>query len=426
MLQSQTCAVALLFIILAQSPAPQTPLSGVKRDALLNGLQIVVLDTPSPPVRCDLLIRGGSMFDLAGRAGLAAVTQETLIAVNPRLREEIESLEGTINWGLGYDESWFRVEVPSKNFETALEIISRLLIIENIRPDAFKRAKEAQLEKVRQIEKGLTPGARADRALVEGLYGQHPYARPVDGTEATVSAIVQGDVLDYYRRVYIANDSSVVVTGPIGPERVMRTFRVLFGSWVKGPIVPPTFRQPARTTEVKLLKVNVADSPKVELRGGLIGVQVSDRDYLITQVMARILQDRLKQGIGTDAPESVKAYAPDRILPGPVFFAASVPPDKAPQVSRTATDAFAAFAANPPTEAELASAKASLKGDRAAQTMADQLFEVERFGLPKNTPLVWATRLDAITTAEVQRVARRLLEANALTVVVLGPTTETS
>jgi predicted Zn-dependent peptidase len=58
--------------------------------------------------------------------------------------------------------------------------------------------------------------------------------------------------------------------------------------------------------------------------------------------------------------------------------------------------------------------------------MADQLFEVERFGLPKNTPLVWATRLDAITAAEVQRVARRLLEANALTVVVLGPTAERS
>ena len=420
------CALALVFLTLTQTPAPQTPLSGVKRDALLNGLQIIVLDTPAPRVRCDLLIRGGSMFDLAGRAGLAAVTQETLLAVNPRLHEEIESLEGTINWGLGYDESWFRLDIPQKNFETALEIVSRLLITENIRADAFKRAKEAQIEKVRQIEQSLTPAVRADRALADGLYGQHPYARSIDGTEATVSAIVHGDVLDFYKRVYIANDSSVIVTGPIGPERVMRTFRVLFGSWVKGPLVPPTFRQPARTTDVKVLKVNVADSPKVELRGGLIGLQVTDKDFLITQVLARILQERLKQSFGPDSPDTIKAFAVDRVLPGPVFFSASIPPDKAPQVSRAATDAFAAFAANPPSEAELASAKASLKGDKAAMTVADQLFEVERFGLPKNTPLTWPTRLDAVTAAEVQRVARRLLEANALTVIVLGPTTERS
>lgn len=426
MLQSQTCAIALLFLILAQSPAPQTPMSGVKRDALLNGLQVIVLDTPAPRVRCDLLIRAGSMFDLAGKAGLAAVTQETLLAVNPRLHEEIESLEGTISWGLGYDETWFRVDVPQKNFETAFEIISRLLVTENIRADAFKKAKEAQIEKARQIEQSLTPAVRADRALAEGLYGQHPYARSIDGTEATVSAIVQGDVLEFYKRVYIANDSSVIVTGPIGPDRVMRTFRVLFGSWVKGSIVPPTFRQPARTTDVKLQKINVADSPKVELRGGLIGVQVTDKDFLTTQVLARILQDRLKQSLGTDSAESIKAYALDRVLPGPVFFSASIPPDKAPQVSRAATDAFASFATNAPSEAELSSAKASLKGDKSAQTLADQLFEVERFGLPKNTPLTWPTRLDAVTSAEVQRVARRLLEANALTVVVLGPTTEKS
>jgi len=206
----------------------------------------------------------------------------------------------------------------------------------------------------------------------------------------------------------------------------MRTFRVLFGSWVKGPLVPPTFRQPARTTDVKVLKVNVADSPKVELRGGLIGLQVTDKDFLITQVLARILQERLKQSFGPDSPDTIKAFAVDRVLPGPVFFSASIPPDKAPQVSRAATDAFAAFAANPPSEAELASAKASLKGDKAAMTVADQLFEVERFGLPKNTPLTWPTRLDAVTAAEVQRVARRLLEANALTVIVLGPTTERS
>ena len=53
--------------------------------------------------------------------------------------------------------------------------------------------------------------------------------------------------------------------------------------------------------------------------------------------------------------------------------------------------------------------------------MADQLHEVESFGLAKNFPIVWSSRIDGITSADIQRVAKRLLEANALTVVVLGP-----
>ena len=100
------------------------------------------------------------MFDLAGKTGLAAVTQETLLAVNPRLVEEIETLEGRISWGVGYDESWYRLEVPSKNLETALEILGRLLVTETFRPDAFKKAKEVQLEKIRKLEEGLTPAMR--------------------------------------------------------------------------------------------------------------------------------------------------------------------------------------------------------------------------------------------------------------------------
>ncbi len=406
----------------AAEPTAPAPLAGVRRDSLLNGLQIVTFDAGAPKVRCDLVIRGGAMFDLAGKTGLAALTQETLLAVNPRLVEEIESLEGTVSWGVGYDESWYRLEVPSKNLETALEILGRLLVTETIRTDAFKRAREAQLEKIRKLEEGLTPAVRADRAFRESVFGQHPYSRSIEGTQATINAIVQGDVLDFYRRLYIANDSFVVVAGPAAHDRVMRALRVLFGAWIKGPLIPPTFSPPARTTELRLVKVNLADAQRVELRGGLIGVSTTDKDFVVTQVMARALESRLKQSKALGPSDSISAHAAQRILPGPIFFSASVSPERAPEVSRAATDAFAAFASAPVPDAELAAAKASLKSEKSGRAMADQLHEVESFGLAKNFPLVWSSRVDGITNADIQRVAKRLLEANALTVVVLGPT----
>jgi hypothetical protein len=60
------------------------------------------------------------MFDSVGRSGLVALTQRTLLAVNPRLREELESLQARIDWGVDTDKTWFRLESPPAAFEEAL------------------------------------------------------------------------------------------------------------------------------------------------------------------------------------------------------------------------------------------------------------------------------------------------------------------
>jgi hypothetical protein len=80
------------------------PYSEVRRDTLLNGLQITSLRIAGQTqIQCDLIVRAGSMFDPVAKTGLAGMTQRTLLAVNPRLREELESLQSTIEWGWNWD-----------------------------------------------------------------------------------------------------------------------------------------------------------------------------------------------------------------------------------------------------------------------------------------------------------------------------------
>ena len=112
------------------TPVNETQFSNVRRESLLNGLQIITHQRPGDPtIRCEIVIRIGSMFDSVGRSGLVALTQRTLLAVNPRLREELESLQARIDWGVDTDKTWFRLESPPAAFEEALEILSRLLVV---------------------------------------------------------------------------------------------------------------------------------------------------------------------------------------------------------------------------------------------------------------------------------------------------------
>lgn len=394
--------------------APVTPYSEVRRDNLLNGLQVTSLYRPADTVvKCDIIVRTGSMFDLLGKSGLASLTQATLLAANPRLKEELESLQARIDWGLNTDTTWFHIETPAANFDTVFEILARLLVVETPRNDSFAAAQKAQIEHV----KGYQPTAaeRADAAFFKAVYGDHPYGRSLHGTEAAIAGIKHGDVYDFLRRFYIANNVSVTTVGNITQERVMRSFKVFFGGWSKGQLVPATFRQPPQVTQLRMVKVEAPDSANVELRGGVIGVKRTDADFLTTEVMARILTARLKR-----EAETVEVNSSPRILSGPFLFSAAIPAEKAQGFSQKATEQYASLATTPVSAEELAAAKATLAGEYASRPIEAFLREMEIFMLPRNYPLSVQKRIEDITAADVQRVAQRLRDANALTVVALG------
>jgi len=407
-------------------PVPQitqpTPYSNVRRDNLLNGLQIISLERPGEAsVKCTMVIRAGAMFDLVGKTGQAALTQATLLAVNPRLKEEVESLQAKIDWGVNWDTTWIHVEAPEHNFDAVFEIIARLLVVENVRPEAFNRAHKEQLDKINSTD--LTAKERANEAFYKAVYGDHPYGHNIDGSQATLAGIKQADIYDFLKRFYLSNNVSVTVVGPITHERAMRTFRNYFGGWTKGQVIPATFRQPAQITQLKLVKVESPGETNVELRGGLAGVRRADPDFPVTEVIAQILNARLKRDAESVGGSFVATAAP-RVLSGPLYYSASIPFEQAAAFSRKATENFASLATAAVSPDELMAAKTSLLTEYESYTVEHYLREIEAFGLPKNYPLNVKANIEKISAANVQQVAKRLFDANALTVVALGRVNE--
>jgi zinc protease len=401
------------------TPAPTTPYSDVRRDNLLNGFQIITLERTSDPVlKCDIVLRAGAVFDLLDKTGLANLTQATLMAVNPRIKDEFESLNAKIDWGVNWDTTWFHIESPASSFDTAIEILARLLIVENVRPEAFKQAQQAQLDKFKARQ--LTPAERADEAFLSALYGTYPYGHNLEGNEKTISGMKQGDLYDFLKRFYLGNNAFAVVTGNVKHERIMRTFKTFFGGWIKGAIVQPTFRAPQRVTALNFVKVEAPDAATIELRGGVLGVRLTDPDYLAVELLARLFSTRLKRA----GLEAVAVKHPARVLAAPFYFTASAPTDQAQAISRQATDMLAALATKEIAADELATSKAALAGEFAARPIEQFLREIESYNLPKNYPLTLNERIEKLTAADLQRVAKRLLEANALTVVALGRVNE--
>jgi len=395
-----------------------TPYTEVHRDNLLNGLQIVTLERQGAGnVSCDIVIRAGSMFDLVGKTGLAKLTQESLLAANPRLTEELESLQAKIEWGIDWDTTWFHIDTPLANFDAVLEIVARLLVVENVRPDAFKLAVGQQLEEIKNLDS--SPARHADLAFFKSIYGEHPYGHNLRGTPATIGNIRQGDVYEFIRRFYVANNASAIISGEIKKDRVLRAFKVFFGGWMKGEVVPATFRPPRQIKQVNLVKTEIPEATSTELRVGLPGVAIGDPAWLTTEVMARILAARLRktpEASGSDF--SVRALP--RLLPGPFMISAGLPAESASVFSQRATDQLALLARDAVANDELQQAKSELAREYAARSMEENLRLIEVYSLPRNYPLSLEEKINSISAADVQKVATKMFEANALTVVVVG------
>jgi zinc protease len=390
----------------------------VRRDQLLNGLQLVSLEKPAEGmVQCDIVIRAGSMFDPVAKTGLAGLTQRTLLAVNPRLQEEMESLGATIEWGWNWDTTWFRLRSSPRTFEQALEILARLLVVDTIRPDAFKLAVEQQLSEIRRP---LPLNLRADELLVSNIFGTHPYGHNLLGTDASLSNLRPGDVYDYFRRFYIANNASAIVTGPIRQGRVVGLFKIFFGGWSKGEIVPATFRRPVGVSKERIITMVEEGESSVEVRVGLAGERAASPAYLAARALGEVWGLRWQKGEESSGAREVRVDLLPRTLDGPFYFRAEAPTHRARAVANRMTEIMTGVLSTPITPEELESAKTSLASSLEARPLNEWLWEVEAFGLPRNWPLTALPQVRALTVSDVSSVARTLLERNSPTVVLAG------
>src|SRR5215469_2114582 len=112
----------------------QIAIPSVKRDLLLNELQLMVLSQPGTGnVTARLRVNSGAMFDLAGKAGLADLTAGMLLRSAKGLAakdlSEFLNQQGlTLNVKVGWDSTDITISGPAATLESILDLLGRLVV----------------------------------------------------------------------------------------------------------------------------------------------------------------------------------------------------------------------------------------------------------------------------------------------------------
>jgi zinc protease len=220
-----------------------------ERVRLPNGLTAVLQRHDAAAVAAvQLWVRAGARDERPDEAGLSHFIEHLLFKGTPTrgpgvIDETISGLGGEMNAATSQDWTYFHVVLPAARLETALDILADAAQHAAFDPVEVERERHVVLEEIRRAED--TPTAALWRVLSRGHFGDHAYGRPVLGTAASIAGVPHQTILDYFRRSYVPNNSTVVIAGSMPVAESLDAVTRAFGGWAPSPLPARPRRSPA-------------------------------------------------------------------------------------------------------------------------------------------------------------------------------------
>ncbi|HKY26839.1 MAG TPA: insulinase family protein [Pyrinomonadaceae bacterium] len=398
--------------------APSEP----EREQILNGLRILLWPRASDQnVLIKVRIHSGAAFDVAGKAGLMAILADMLFP-DPGTREYfVDEMSGRLEVATDHDSLTITMQGRASEFERIIGILRTALINTDLTPENVTRIRDSRIKIVRETT--LSPAILADRAIAARLFGDFPYGRPSAGTAESMTRVDRADLLLARERFLNPNNSTMVVVGNLQKPRVMRTLRQLLGLWRKSErIVPATFRQP-EPPNARTLIINAPADQSAEIRLAARGVARSSRDHAAATILAIIARKRWEKLAPDLSKTPMFVRNESHVLPGMFVMGASGDSLLAAKALTSAREVLKSLSTTAVLTAELEQSKSEALAEfnKDLQTpdgIARAWLDIDTFGLPAIAEQVQS--FNAVTSADLQRLAASLFAENQIASVVLG------
>ncbi len=405
-----------------------------KRTVLNNGMVLLTSEQRAlPMVSIELLIDAGSRYEPADQAGLANLISKLLIygtkqRTAVQISDTLDFIGSSLETGCGQDTASVSMTVLKKDLATGLELLADVLTQSTFPQAEIDRQKQAIIASIRAAEE--EPGTVAAKAFAAALFPDSPYGRPVEGSEASVKALQQKGLRDFFARNYRPNRSIIAVVGDVSEQEIAKTLNGAFQTWPKGE---PSGQAlvPAKVGESKVLRIN-KDLTQANIVLGHNGVARGNPDYYAIQVMNYVLggggfSSRAMDSIRNERglAYSVYSYFAADKSHGAFEFIMQTKNETALEAIRIATEEMRRVREQPVTEQELNDAKDYLIGSfplrfDTNRKVAGFLTQVEYFKLGLDYPDRYADLIRKVTGDDVQRAAKQYLQPERLITVIVG------
>jgi predicted Zn-dependent peptidase len=450
-------AIATVATVTAQQPPDRTPppklgptpalhLPAIDKRQLANGLPVWIVERHDVPVaQVNFVVLSGSTDDPAGRFGIASLTAAMLEeGAGSRsaleIADAVDFLGADLGTSSGSDSSAVRLHVPIDRLAGALPIMGDVALRPTFPSEELERLRKQRLTSLLQSRDD--PSTIAALAFSRVLYGpKHRYGTATAGTAETIKSFTPEDLRTFYASAFRPDNAALLVVGDTTPNTVTPLVESTFGGWKPAGTAPrgstaspgnaaaklPPTEQPARREVYLIDKPGAAQS---QIRIGWIGVPRSTPDYFPLQVMNSLLGGSFSSRLNNNLREKhgytygAGSQFDMRASAGPFTAFAGVQTDKTAEALKEFFNELNGILQPVPAD-ELARAKnyVALRFPSGFETTGDisrKLEDMLVYHLPENYFSNYVQNIQAVTAADVQRVAQKYIQPARFAVVIVG------
>ncbi len=330
------------------------------------------------------------------------------------VRRRQQRLGGSIEGFASRDGFGLRGAWPADDWRRGFDVFADCAVQPRFEHSAILRERERMQERLR-ARKG-DPSALAFRGLARALYGAHPYGQDPLGEPESIDRLSPRVLRAHFRDHYPQAGMTLAIVGDVEPAEALDAARARFGA---APDRDPPSPLPApgtmaeRDRDLELYEFIDGDRAFVVL--GFRGAALGDPDRYALEVLASILGapgGRLARALGElDTVYDFGAVSTSPVDPGYLALYAATSPEERSDAARQIERAVRRVSQDGARAAEVDRAIASLadshrRSRHAPAATAAAIALHEAYGLGYAHSVGYADRLEAVTVADVDRVAQ--------------------
>ena len=416
-------------------PPPRVALPPIVTRALPNGLKLMIVEQHELPLADFILLVGsGSTTDPGSKTGVANLTsamlrEGTTTRKSLEIADQIAFLGINLSPSSSWESSTLSLHTPTAQLDSALALFADVALHPSFPANEFERIRKSRLtDLIRLKDQGP---AIANLAFPAIIYGTgHPYGAATLGTEASVKSLSVADLQNYYTANFKPNNATLIIVGDVTPSQIEEKINAVFGGWQRGDVPQLTYGDPPKAGTTTIYLIDKPGAAQSSFRIGSVGVPRSTKDYFPLLVMNTILggsfTSRLNQNLRETRGYTYGAGSrfDMRRAAGPFSASAEIVAAKTDSALLEFMKELNGIRQAVPAE-ELSRAKRFLQlqlpgNFETTQDIAFQMIPVALYGLPFDYYNNYVQNIEAVTQADVARVAQQYIDPGALAVVIVG------
>lgn len=427
-------ALGALVVVLMVQVAPVAAAVDVERVVSPGGVEAWLVQDPTAPlISVSIAFRGGSALDPVGKEGLAEMASGLLDEGagdldSTAFQRRIADLALDFGFDAALDSFGGSLRTLTANREEAFDLLGMALTAPRFDASAVERIRGQLLAMI--ARDANDPDAIADRVWWRTTYPDHPYGRPSGGTADSIRAITVADLQGFVAQRLARDNLMVAVVGDIDAATLAPLLDRAFGKLP--PKAVPVEIDDATIASPGAVVVVEREMPQSVMLFGEAGIKREDPDFYAAYVMNYVLggggfssrlteEVREKRGLAYSIGTYLSALDHAALIQGSVGTQNA----RAAETLDIVRQEWARMRDEGPTQQELDDAKTYLIGSyplrmTSTGSLARVLTAIQLEGFPIDYMEHRNSYVEAVTLDDAKRVAKRLLDPKALTVVVVG------